>query len=79
MNIQVIKESEAPAVPRKRSRTAEELLGALDRLKKDEVLKLNPDSGKTVRGLKTGVGRITKSAGLKVTTWDDGTAVYVKK
>ncbi|HYI25422.1 MAG TPA: hypothetical protein VD767_08445 [Thermomicrobiales bacterium] len=79
MNIQVIKEADAPAIPKKRSRAAEELLAALDRLRKDEVLKLDPDTGKSVRGLKTGVGRITKSAGVKVTTWDDGMSVYVKK
>ena len=79
MNIQVIKEADAPAVPKKRSKAAEELLAALDRLKKDEVLKLDPDESKSLRGLKTGVGRITRSAGVKVTSWDDGLSVYVKK
>ncbi len=61
------------------SKVANELLTALNGLKKDEVLKLSPDEGKSVRGIKTSVGRITKSNDINVVTWDDGEAVYVKK
>lgn len=75
----VIKVSDAPAPPKKLSKVANELLSALGGLKKDEVLKITPDTGKTVRGIKTSVGRVTSSANVKVESWDDGTSVYVKK
>jgi len=77
--IDVIKASDAPAPPKKLSKVANELMSALSNLKKDEVLKITPDTGKTLRGIKTSVGRITSGANVKVETWDDGTAVYVKK
>jgi hypothetical protein len=47
---EVIKASEALGVPKKQSNVAHELLDALNGLKKDEVLKLTPDEGKSVRG-----------------------------
>ena len=79
--IEVIKASEAPAPPKKMSKVAEELVSALNSLKKDEVLRLEPDEGKSMRGLKTSVGRITSNAGIKVESWTDQeeTAIYVKK
>lgn len=77
--IDVIKASEAPEPPKKLSKVAEQLVSALNGLKKDEVLKLEPDPGKSIRGLKTSVGRITSNANIKVTSWDDGENVYVKK
>ena len=77
--IDVIKASEAPAPPKKLSKVANELMSALSNLKKDEVLKITPDAGKTLRGIKTSVGRITSGANVKVETWDDGSSVYVKK
>jgi hypothetical protein len=76
---EVIKASEAPVLPKTQSKIAHELLAALSALKKDEVLKLTPDDGKTVRGIKTSVGRIAANAGVKVNSWDDGEAVYVSK
>lgn len=77
--ISVIKASEAPSIPKKQSAYATELLNAIGSLKRDEVLRLTPDAGKSIRGLKTGIGRITKGAGVKVTTWSDDEAVYLKK
>ncbi len=77
--IDVIKAADAPTPPKKLSKIASELISALSNLKKDEVLKITPDSGKTLRGVKTSVGRITSNAKVKVETWDDGTSVYVKK
>lgn len=79
VKIEVIKASEAPGIPKKQSKYATELLAAVNGLRKDEVLKLSPDEGKSLRGLKTGIGRITKPAGVKVTTWADDQFVYVKK
>lgn len=77
--IETIRAADAPQAPKKRSKVAEQLVSALDGLKKDEVLKLTPDEGKSLRGLKTSVGRITSRAKIKVTSWDDGIHVYVQK
>ena len=77
--IDVIKAADAPNPPGKMSKIASELIASLSGLKRDEVLKITPDPGKTLRGVKTSVGRITANAKVKVETWDDGTSVYVKK
>lgn len=77
--IDTIKLSDAPVQPKKMSNAAQQIVGGINSLKKDEVLRLQPDEGKSLRGLKTSVGRITKSHGIKVESWDDGQALYVKK
>lgn len=77
--VETIKLSEAPEPPKKMSQVAQQIVGGINGLKKDEVLRLQPDEGKSLRGLKTSVGRITKSHGIKVESWDDGRALYVKK
>jgi hypothetical protein len=77
--IEVIKASEAPPPPRKMSKATAEIVAALSGLKKDEVLRLSPDEGKSVRGLKTSVGRIASNSGIKAVSWDDGNAVFVRK
>ncbi len=79
-SIETIKLSDAPQAPRKLSRVAEQLVSALNGLKKDEVLKLAPDDGKSLRGLKTSVGRVSSNAGIKVESWAvDDTNLYVRK
>jgi hypothetical protein len=77
--IETIKAAEAPGVPKKQSRWAQELVTAVGSLKRDEALRITPEEGMTVRGLKTGIGRITKGAGLKVSVWDDGERAYITK
>lgn len=77
--IETIKASDAPAPPQKASRAATEFLNAFNSLKKDEVLRMIPDEGKSLRGLKTSVGRITTKQGIKVVSWDDGQALYVRR
>ena len=77
--IEVIKATDAPGVPQKQSPYAAELLHAINSLKKDEVLRIAPDEGRSLRGVKTGIGRITKGAGIKITTWDDGEVAYLAK
>jgi hypothetical protein len=77
--IEIIKASDAPGAPKKQSKFAADLLTAIQGIKKDEVLKLTPDEGKSVRGLKTGIGRVTKGASVQVRTWDDGEFIYVAK
>jgi len=77
--IETIKASDAPPPPKKLSKIAGEFQAALNALKKDEVLRLAPDEGKSIRGLKTSVGRMSSSAGIKVTSYDDGQFVYVRK
>lgn len=77
--IDVIKLADAPPAPKKLSKVAEQLVTALNGLGKDEVLLLGADEGKSLRGLKTSVGRITANAGIKVTSWDDGAYLYAQK
>lgn len=77
--IETIKAAEAPGIPKKQSKYAEELIHAVQSLKRDEALKLSPDEGKSLRGLRTGIGRITKGAGIKVSVWDDGHYAYIVK
>lgn len=79
-SIETIKLSDAPDAPRKLSKVAEQLVSALNGLKRDEVLKLSPDEGKSLRGLKTSVGRISSNAGIKVESWSvDDSNLYVRK
>lgn len=79
--VEVIKASEAPEAPKKMSKGTAEILGAIQGLKKDEVVRLTPDEGKSIRGLKTSVGRIASNNNLKLSSWTDPeeTALYVKK
>lgn len=77
--IETIKLSDAPPPPQKLSKITSEFQAALTALKKDEVLRLSPDEGKSIRGLKTSIGRMASSAGVKVESYDDGQYVYVRK
>lgn len=79
--IETIKASEAPAPPKKMSKATQEILDAINRLQKDEVLRLQPDPGKSIRGLKTSVGRIASSNDLKIESWTDpaGDYLYARK
>jgi hypothetical protein len=79
--IETIKASEAPAPPKKMSKASADILAAVNALKKDEVLRLQPDPGKSLRGLKTSIGRIASNNNLKVETWSDaaGDFLYVRK
>ena len=75
--IEIIKASDAPPPPKKMSEAAREVLNAITRLKKDEVLRVQPDQGKTIRGLKTSVGRIASNNNLKIETWTDAEEAYL--
>ena len=75
-----IKASDAPPPPKKLSKVAAELVAALNELKKDEVLQLSPDEGKSMRGLKTSVGRIASNAKINVDSYEGGDSyLYVRK
>lgn len=69
--IEVIKASEAPAPPKKMSKASSEIYNAIMTLKKGEVLRLQPDPDKSLRGLKTAVGRVASANNLKVESWAD--------
>ena len=77
--IETIKSSDAPGVPAKQSKYAAELIGAIQSLRKDEALRLAPDPGKSMRGLRTGIGRITKGSDVKVVVWSDDQYAYITK
>ncbi len=77
---ETMKLSEAPQAPKKVSKIAEQMVSALNSLKKDEVLKLSPDDGKSLRGLKTSLGRIASNANIKVESYEVGDGhLYVRK
>ncbi len=75
--IETIKASEAPPPPKKMSKSSQDIFGALSRLKKDEVLRLTPDPDKSMRGLKTSVGRVASSNNLKIESWSDEAEEYL--
>jgi hypothetical protein len=75
--METIKASDAPPPPKKMSESARAIVNGLEALKKDEVLRLEPDPGKSMRGLKTALGRIAKSHNLKVESWTDEDQQYL--
>jgi hypothetical protein len=75
----VISAAEAPAIPTRQSQYAIELLNQVRSLEKDQVLRVTPDEGKSLRGLRAGIGRIIKAAGIEAKTWDDGIHAYIMK
>ena len=79
MEVEYIREQDAPKPPRPVSKTAAEILGILNRLKEGQVAKVTPSDDRSIRGLKTSFGRVASNHGLKVTSWDDGAYLYVKR
>ena len=79
--IEIIKASDAPAPPKKMTKTTQEISDAISRLKKDEVLRLQPDPDKSMRSLKTSGGRVASRNRLKIETWSNPEAdyLYVRK
>lgn len=75
--IETIKASEAPPPPQQMSKATQDILNAINSLKKDEVLRLQPDPGKSMRGLKTSVGRIASHNDLKIASWTDEAQEYL--
>ena len=81
LRIETIKASEAPPPPKKVSKATQEILDAINRLKKDELLRLQPDPDKSMHGLKMTIGRIASSNELKIESWADPGEdfLYVRK
>jgi hypothetical protein len=77
--LKVIPLSEAPAIPTRQSQYAIELLRRVGALEHDQVLRVTPDDGKSLRGMRAGIGRIIKAAGINARTWDDGIHAYIAK
>jgi hypothetical protein len=75
----IISSSEAPKKPTRQSQYAIDLLKNVRALQKDQVLRVTPDEGKSLRGLRAGIGRIIKTAGIEAETWDDGTHAYIAR
>ncbi len=75
--IETIKASEAPPPPKKMSKATQEILDAINQLKKDEVLRLQPDPGKSMRGLRMSVGRAASRNSLNIESWMDEAQEYL--
>lgn len=78
MKYEFINEKDAPVAPAKKSHTAIEAENILKQLGKGKVAKVEPDDGQTLRGLRVGLGRAAKGAGVKLQTWDEDGILYVK-
>lgn len=79
MEWEIIAEKDAPKPPKPLSKATAETVRMLNSLKDGQVGKVRPAEGKSVRGLKTGLGRVASGQGLKIQTWDQDGFVYVKK
>jgi hypothetical protein len=78
MKYAIIDAKDAPAVPAKKSKAAEEAERIIKQLGKGKVAKVEPDEGQTMRGLRVALGRVAKSEGVKLQTWDTDGYLYVK-
>jgi hypothetical protein len=74
----IINEKDAPAAPAKRSDAIIEAESIVKQLGKGKVAKVEPDDAQTLRGLRVGLGRAAKEAGVKLQTWDAEGVLYVK-
>lgn len=81
MQVEYIKESDAPKPPKPLSKSAARVLEVLTTIKADQVAKVTPGEDQTLRGLKTSFSRVASTRGLKVQTWsiDGDDALYVKR
>jgi len=68
--VEYVKESEAPAVPRSMSKSAQETLKILLGLKEGQVAKVTPDEGQTLRGLKASFSRVATGQKMKVVSYE---------
>ena len=78
MKYQIIDAKDAPAVPGKTSKAAAEAESIIKQLGKGKVARVEPEEGQTIRGLRVALGRVAKSEGLKLQTWDADGVLYVK-
>jgi hypothetical protein len=78
MQYQIINEKDAPDPPAKKSDAAIEADNIVKQLAKGKVAKVEPAEGQTLRGLRVGLGRAAKEAGVKIQTWDAEGVLYVK-
>lgn len=69
--IEAIKALETPDPAKQISKASQEILNAITRLKKEEVLRLQPDPDKSMRGLKASISRVGPRNNLKVEAWTD--------
>ncbi len=81
MQVEYIKESDAPKPPKPMSKSAARVLEILTTIKTDQVAKVTLGEDQTLRGLKTSFSRVASTRGLKVQTWsiDGDDALYVKR
>lgn len=82
MQIEYIKESEAPAPPRKMTKSAQQVLSALTNMKDNQVIRVRPDEGQTLRGLKSAFARVATSHKYEIQTYEaaeEPGALFVRK
>lgn len=81
--VEYIPEKDAPAPPKKLSKTASQTLAILMGIKDGQVAKITvEEGGQTLRGMKASVSRVAKSHNLKVLSYEapgEPNVLYVKK
>ncbi len=75
--IETIKASDAPAPPKKMSKASQQILDAINNLKRDQVLRLQPDPDQSMRGLKMSVARTASRNDVEIESWTDEAQEYL--
>jgi hypothetical protein len=78
MDFQLIDESSAPKPPKAQSKKASDTVAMLKQLKPGKVLKVAPEEGQSLRGLRSGITRIGRNNEINLVTWQDNTHAYVR-
>ncbi len=81
MQVEYLKESDAPKPPKSLSKSAAQVLEVIQTIKDGQVAKVTPDEGQTLRGLKASFSRVANGRNLKIQTWsvEGDDSLYVKK
>lgn len=81
MQVEYLKETEAPAPPKPLSKSAAAALDILNTIKDGQVAKVTPGEGQTIRGLKASFTRVATGQKMKIQTWsvEGDDTLYVKK
>lgn len=81
MKVEYVDVSEMPQPKNAGFKNRQQLIDVIENLPDDKAVKITPDKGKSIRGLKVSVGRIASARNIEIQTEtsEDGKILYVKK